>query len=107
MCEIDSGRDVNGSNRRRAAPITPAAAPGGADFRSARSKSAKTNLRHAHRLFSSDHQPAQHLAMPACPARTTSRFQSSGSMDMRAATSVVKSPDLAVSIRATFSGHQE
>ena len=32
---------------------------------------------------------------------------SSGSMDMRASNSVVKSPDLAVAIRATFSGHQE
>jgi hypothetical protein len=32
---------------------------------------------------------------------------SGGSMDMRASNSVVKSPDLAVAIRATFSGHQE
>jgi len=32
---------------------------------------------------------------------------SGGSMEMRASNSVVKSPDLAVAIRATFSGHQE
>jgi len=66
--KIDSGDAGNASYSRRVAPTTPAAAPDGADFRAPRSKSAKTNLRHAHRLFSSDHQPAQHpRCPPACP----------------------------------------
>ena len=66
--KIDSGNSGNASYGRRVAPTTPAAAPDGAGFRASRSKSAKTNLRHAHRLFSSDHQPAQHpRCPPACP----------------------------------------
>src|SRR5208282_723136 len=104
--KIDSGNAGNASYSRRVAPTTPAAAPDGAGFRAPRSKSAKTNLRHAHRLFSSDHQPAQHpRCPPACP--TPLLNPSSGSMDMRALARLVKSPDLAVAIRATFSDHQE
>ena len=58
-------------------------APAGAAFGATKSKSANTNPRHAHRLFSSDHQPAQ-------ASRTSARLPSphiipsSGSMEMRA-----------------------
>jgi hypothetical protein len=49
--------------------------------------------------------PARHLAMPAPPALTPS--QSKQRLDGYARVdSVVKSPDLPVSISATFSGHQ-
>src|ERR1700691_6006103 len=41
---------------------------------------------------------------PACP--TPHLNPSSGSMDIARVSSVVKSPDLAVAIRATFSDHQ-
>jgi hypothetical protein len=90
-----------------AAPILTAAARGGADFRAARSKSAKTKLRHAHRLFSSDHQPSSASRDARPPARILNTIPSSGSMDNARVDSVVKSPDLAVAIRATFSGHQD
>jgi hypothetical protein len=50
--------------------------------------------------------PLKHPAMPArLPAPQLT--QSSGSMDNARVDQVVKSPDLAVAIRATFSGHQE
>src|SRR5208282_3143494 len=99
--KIDSENAGNASYSRRVAPTTPAAAPG---FRAARSKSAKTDLRHAHRLFSSDHQPAQHPRCPPACHTTQSKQRLDGYARVD---SVVKSPDLAVSIRATFSGHQE
>jgi hypothetical protein len=85
-----------------------AAARGDADYRAARSKSAKTKLRHAHRLFSSDHQPssASLRCPPACPHPQLNPT-SSGSMDNARVDQVVKSPDLSVAIRATFSGHQD
>jgi hypothetical protein len=70
--------------RRRVTPImTVLPALGGAESEAARWKSTKTNLRHAPRLFSSDHQPARHPAMPArLPA--THLKPSSGSMEKRA-----------------------
>ena len=71
----------DGSDCDGAAPILTATARGGADSRAARSKSAKTKLRHAHRLFSSDHQPssASLRCPPACPHPQLN--PSSGSMD--------------------------
>jgi hypothetical protein len=51
----------------------PSATPGGADFRAASSKSAKTKLRHAHRLFSSDHQPSSASRDARPPALTPSQ----------------------------------
>lgn len=63
--KINRGNAGNTPDSGRVAPTTTAATP---DFRAARPKSANTNLRHAHRLFSSDHQPAQHpRCPPACP----------------------------------------
>ena len=93
---------------RRAAPIMIAAARGDADSRAARSKSAKTKLRHAHRLFSSDHQPssASLRCPPACPHPQLNP-QAAARWIMRASTRSSNSPDLAVAIRATFSGHQD
>jgi hypothetical protein len=96
----------NASGSHGAAPILTGAARGGADIGAARSKSAKTKLRHAHRLFSSDHQPssASLRCPPACPHLNS--IPSSGSMD-NARVDWSSSPDLAVAIRATFSGHQD
>jgi len=104
---IESSVASSASQRRRVTPVTAIApASGDAAFRAARWKSTKTNLRHAPRLFSSDHQPAQHPAMPArLPAPHLK--PSSGSMEKRALNSAVKSPDLTVAIRATFSDHQD
>jgi hypothetical protein len=53
--------------------------------------------------------PSAQPGISRCPLRLPSprHNPSSGSMDMRASIPVVKSPDLAVSICATFSGHQD
>jgi hypothetical protein len=74
---------------------------GGADFRAARSKSAKTKLRHAHRLFSSDHQPSSASRNARPPARIHNSLPSSGSMD-NARVDWSSSPDLAVAIARRF-----
>jgi hypothetical protein len=84
MCEIDSVKTGNTPGRYRCAISPTAVTPDDAGFRAAKSKSAKTNLRHAHRLFSSDHQPAQHPAMPVRLPDTTSHFQAAARWIMRA-----------------------
>jgi hypothetical protein len=51
--------------------------------------------------------PARHLCDARPPARILNSIPSSGSMDNARVDQVVNSPELAVAIRATFSGHQD
>jgi len=51
--------------------------------------------------------PLRHPCDARPPARVLTSIPSSGSMDNARVDQVVKSPDLAVAIRATFSGHQD
>jgi hypothetical protein len=84
---------------------TPAMTPGGEFSRATHTKSAITNLRHAHRLFSSGHRGLLSIRDARLPIRTT---QSKQRLDGNARVdSLVKSPDLTVPNRAKLSGHQD